>query len=95
MIGQRANFTTGPDWLGIHKIPVKPSGLTPFKYTLDGRRNDGHKHVTENRQYAINSFCYIYMLSCATLCTKKPQKHDKEKFFFIADIVFVEMLIVK
>ena len=35
MIGQRANFTTGPDWLGIHKIPVKPSGLTPFEYTLD------------------------------------------------------------
>ena len=34
MIGQRANFTTGPDWLGIHKIPVKPSGLTPFEYTL-------------------------------------------------------------
>ena len=38
MIGQRANFTTGPDWLGIHKIPVKPSGLTPFEYTLNSSR---------------------------------------------------------
>ena len=62
MIGQRANFTTGPDWLGIHKIPVKPSGLTPFEYTLHSRIYIPHLSSLDGATFVCLRFKILDMI---------------------------------